>query len=77
MTPKLVDGNFKEIYLSCSRGLGLRFAELKPGKVIIMTGGTGVYPFCDLIDLIFKEALMKKKPGIRHKIIESDSILDQ
>jgi hypothetical protein len=31
----------------------------------MVAGGTGLYPFSDLIDLLFKELLMKLKPELR------------
>jgi NAD(P)H-flavin reductase len=43
-------------------GQGLQLSSVKPGKIIVVTGGTGLYPFSDLIDLLFKELLVKIKP---------------
>lgn len=43
-----------ELVLSEPKGEGLQLASAKPGKIIIVTGGTGLYPFSDLIDLLFK-----------------------
>jgi tRNA A37 N6-isopentenylltransferase MiaA len=37
----------------------LELAELLPGRVAIFVGGTGLYPFCDLIDLLFKAEILK------------------
>jgi hypothetical protein len=34
-------------------------AELTEGKIIIAAGGTGLYPFSDLIDLLFKRKFIK------------------
>jgi tRNA A37 N6-isopentenylltransferase MiaA len=30
-------------------------AELEKGKILIVAGGTGLYPFSDLIDLLYKQ----------------------
>ena len=40
--------------LSCEKGLGLKLKEIVPGKVVIVAGGTGLLPFSDIIDLLFK-----------------------
>jgi hypothetical protein len=37
-------------------GKGMAFDKLRPdGKVIIICGGTGILPFCDFIDILFKK----------------------
>ena len=63
------------LQLSCSRGEGLHFGELRPGKIIIVAGGTGIYPFCDLIDLLFKTLLLSTRPDLTNMILENDPIL--
>jgi|688.fasta_scaffold411967_1 hypothetical protein len=30
------------------------------GKIVMFAGGTGLHPFCDLIDLIYKEFLVSQ-----------------
>lgn len=57
LTPKLVNKAFTRLQLSEPRGEGLHLQELTPGKVIIVAGGTGLYPFSDLIDLLFKDLI--------------------
>lgn len=54
--------DFKEktLHLSSERGFGLSLASLDPGRVVIAIGGTGIYPFSDLIDLLFKDCLRKQ-----------------
>jgi hypothetical protein len=55
----LIDEIPSNLDLSSLRGEGLHFGELNPGKIIIVAGGTGIFPFCDLIDLLFKNHLIK------------------
>jgi hypothetical protein len=50
----------KNLHLSSERGFGLSLGSLDPGRVVIVIGGTGIYPFCDLIDLLFKDCLRKR-----------------
>ena len=77
LTKKLIDGNNPEVKLkmSCSRGEGLHFAEIRPGKIIIVAGGTGVFPFSDLIDLLFKHTLLSTRPDLNDYIIHNDPVL--
>jgi hypothetical protein len=30
------------------------------GNIIFLAGGTGIFPFCDTIDLLYKELLVSK-----------------
>lgn len=54
-TPTLLVDNFKgEIQISKPRGLGMSLHEMPSGRIILFVGGTGLQPFCDLIDLLFK-----------------------
>ena len=77
LTKSLIDNNNQGAFLqlSCSRGEGLHFGELKPGRIIIVAGGTGLYPFGDIIDLLFKNLLMSTKPDLKSMILENDPIL--
>jgi len=45
----------RELTITQPLGFGLHLSSLPEGKVIVLTGGTGLHPFYDLIDLIFKE----------------------
>ena len=65
----------KHLQLSCLRGEGLHFAELKPGRIIIVAGGTGLYPFSDLIDLLFKSLLLKTRPELKKVLLDHDPLL--
>jgi len=41
----------------------MNYHELnEDGKVIIVCGGTGILPFCDLIDLLFKRVNYIQNP---------------
>lgn len=75
LSKKIVEEKYKDLKLSTSRGEGLRFGELKPGKIIIVAGGTGLFPFCDLIDLLFKNLLVQKLPKLKRAVFENDPVL--
>ena len=45
------------ISVSCAKGSGMALQDQKPGKIIILAGGTGFYPFIDLIDVLYKKAI--------------------
>ena len=47
-----------EILLSKPRGLGLALDCVTAENIVIFAGGTGLYPFSDLIDLLFKAKLV-------------------
>lgn len=64
-TEALVKGPIEKLELSKPKGEGLHFSHLKPGKVLIVAGGTGLYPFSDLIDLLFKSQLVRDHPDLQ------------
>jgi len=43
--------------------------------VIIVAGGTGIYPFSDLIDLLYKSCLLSTHNKLRKAILSGDPIL--
>ena len=47
--------------LSKPRGLGLTLDCVKSDHIIIFAGGTGFYPYTDLIDLLFKAKLVSEQ----------------
>ena len=49
--------------------------SVQPGHIIIVAGGTGIYPFCDLIDLLFKNYLLHTYPHLIKQILTADPIL--
>ena len=57
--------------MSCSKGEGMALHEKKPGTIFLVAGGTGVYPFIDLIDVLFKKMLVEQNHNSRQKILES------
>jgi len=56
-------------------GSGLKYHELKDkNKVIFVCGGTGVLPFCDLIDILFKRVQILENSNISQYIIKQDKL---
>lgn len=49
-----------KLQLSSPKGLGLELATTKSGRIIIVAGGTGLFPFSDLIDLLYKSVLINE-----------------
>lgn len=47
--------------VSAPMGRGLCLNRIRRGRVVIIAGGTGFYPFADLIDLLFKFTLLQKR----------------
>ena len=66
LTSRLFVNKFKgEIIVSAPMGAGMNYQDLREdGKVILICGGTGILPFCDLIDLLFKRIKFMKGPGL-------------
>ena len=58
--------------MSRSLGAGLALQEKKPGKIIILAGGTGIYPFIDTIDVLYKRYLV----SINHEKKEKTLLLN-
>ena len=57
-TSDLISPSFKgEIMISYGKGNGLGLHEKPAGKIIVFAGGTGICPFIDLIDVLFKKTL--------------------
>lgn len=65
MTRQLINENPTKVQLSFQRGEGLQLGTLSAGRIIIVAGGTGLYPFSDLIDLLFKATLIKLNPSLK------------
>ena len=66
LTSRLLVNKFKgEMIVSAPMGAGMNYQNLRnDGKVIIVCGGTGVLPFCDLIDLLFKRVKYLRNPEL-------------
>lgn len=81
-TSQLLSNNLGKIdfELSQQKGLGLELENTKPGKIVIVAGGTGLFPFSDLIDLLFKDAFIKNNSSnnrIADNIYSNSSVLKQ
>jgi hypothetical protein len=61
--------------LSSPKGFGLKLGETAPGTILIIAGGTGLYPFSDLIDLLFKDSLIAKNHPMKNAILQKNPIL--
>jgi len=77
LTPKLLSRSFSKLHLSEPRGEGLKLTSTEPGKIIIVAGGTGLYPFSDLIDLLFKSSIVSSDPQTQSSILAISPILGQ
>lgn len=53
----------------------MRFSKIRPGRVILIAGGTGIFPFCDLIDLLFKEVAQEKHSSLHNEVMTLSPIL--
>ena len=63
LTSTLRKSNFTdvEIKFSIPRGRGLELDVTNPGRIIVVAGGTGLFPFSDLIDLLYKSEVIEKR----------------
>jgi len=61
----MINGSVNKVLLSISKGEGLQLHFTKPGKILMIVGGTGLFPFCDLIDLLYKEQLILENPQLK------------
>lgn len=50
--------------------------KVTPGQVVIFIGGTGIIPFGDLIDLLFKAVLLQTHPEYRSLILQRSPLLE-
>lgn len=71
LTSDFFSGKFNgTVSISKSKGEGMSLDKKLPGHIIIIAGGTGIYPFIDLIDLLCKNMLLKQKPELKQKILK-------
>ena len=75
LTPKLLSRAFSKLHLSEPRGEGLKLASTAPGKILIVAGGTGLYPFSDIIDLLFKSSVLSSDPQTQSSVFAISPIL--
>lgn len=66
-----------ELFLSCEKGLGLGLREISAGKVLIVAGGTGLLPFSDIIDLIFKDEYAREHTNYKKKFTAISPVLSE
>jgi NAD(P)H-flavin reductase len=71
----MAKGPVTKLLLSESKGEGLQLAHTAPGKVILVAGGTGLFPFSDFIDLLYKEQLILQRPALREQILGLSPVL--
>ena len=72
-TADLISSQFNgSVSVTRSKGLGLGLQEKKPGKIFLLAGGTGIYPFIDTIDILYKKALVDQNHAMKQKILEKD-----
>lgn len=74
-TSNIVQGPVNKIVLSENKGEGLQLANTSPGRIVVVAGGTGLFPFSDLIDLLYKEQLINYKPQLKEEILHLSPIL--
>jgi len=65
------------VKLSCPRGRGIELEDTKAGRVIVVAGGTGLFPFSDLIDLLFKDQAVKEGNKLSQELLIADPVLKQ
>lgn len=62
LTPQLVaDTENEELTISTTRGQGLKLDMLPAGKIVMIAGGTGFYPYMDLVDLLYKRKVLREE----------------
>ena len=44
--------------------------------MIILAGGTGIYPFIDTIDILYKKALVDQNHPMKQRILEMDPAVE-
>lgn len=63
------------IAISSPRGRGLSLHDLPPGRVILLAGGTGLYPFSDTVDLVYKEHLVESGHSLANAVRSNDPLV--
>jgi NAD(P)H-flavin reductase len=77
LTSSLKKSNFTDVKIKFSipRGRGLELDATNPGRIIVVAGGTGLFPFSDLIDLVFKSEIIEKKHMMSQELLAADPLL--
>lgn len=47
----------------------------KAGRIVIVAGGTGLFPFCDIIDLLYKSICLEENNSHKTEILEINPII--
>ena len=79
LTADLKKKNFVgvNVKFSSTRGLGLELETTNPGRIIVLAGGTGLFPFSDLIDLLYKDYMIRKNHKMSRELLAADPVLEQ
>ena len=64
-----------DVIVSKPRGRGLSLNDMPEGRIVLLAGGTGLYPFSDTIDLLFKEHLVNTGHSQASAIKEADPLV--
>jgi hypothetical protein len=70
-----IDLDKARFQLSPPKGFGLELDVTKPGRIVIVAGGTGLFPFCDIIDLLYKSLYLEETNKHKTEILEANPIL--
>lgn len=73
---KSVDFVNTPVQISIPRGRGVDLENTPPGRIIIVAGGTGLFPFSDLIDLLYKSQLIAEGHPRSKELIRHDPVLE-
>lgn len=65
------------VKMSIPRGRGLELEDTAPGRVIVVAGGTGIFPFSDLIDLLFKAQVIAGGHPLSSELLARDPLLSR
>ena len=55
-----MNNQFLEVVISQPRGLGLSLDCITSNKIVLFAGGTGLFPFSDFIDMLYKTKLIEE-----------------
>ena len=72
---KSVDFVNTSVQISIPRGRGLQLDTTAPGRIVIVAGGTGLFPFSDLIDLLYKAHVIEESHPMASELIHKDPLL--
>ena len=67
-----------DLQISCPHGQGLKISSQREGNIVFLAGGTGFYPYMDIIDLLFKQKVYEEKlcsERIRSKILDLNKVI--